>query len=180
MTTSWRTLPEDSTRAIGEEFTVRQDARALLRAASPNDARRLYAYALDRNLDRDGRLLRALKEDAALWGLWQQVLGWVHAETLAVSAAAASGDNDPGGASADGRWRYRLTRAQEAPFELVLIIELTGDGKAPGRLLARSPRHGTVDIELEPPHRGIIQMIFDHADPIGDVLGDPDRTVSMW
>lgn len=183
MTRNWNEMSDPERRAVLEDFTARREASRLARAMTSPQAvgsRELYAYARDMGADPDGAIRRALDSDAAVRARWGTVLGWVGAETFTVRAAAATDETTPGGVAAEGRWRYELRRSTEAPFEYVLIVDVAERATAPSRLQAHSAAHGTVEVALEPAHRGVIQVFLDPGDRLVDVLQDPDRDVKMW
>ena len=183
MTRQWNEMTDPERRSALEDFTARREAARLARVMTSPKAigsRELYAYARDMGADPDCAIRRALDSDAALRVRWEAVLGWVGAESFATRAAAATDETTPGGVAAEGRLRYELRRSTEAPFEYVLIVDVDDRTAAPSRLQAHSAAHGTVELALEPAHRGVIQMFLDPGDRLVKVLQDPDRDVKMW
>lgn len=183
MIQTWRDLSEDGQAEIADDFIARTRARNSMAVALTQTGishRRLYAYAKNPATDYDGAISKALRRGGRLWRDWNAILDLAGAVTLQAAAAAATSDDAPRGYAPQGSWRYELHRSPEPPHEYYLIIDLDADENPPSRFQAHSASAGMADIVLEPPFRGVIQIILEDTHPLIAVLNDPDCKVRMW
>ena len=183
MTLQWRDLSTDLKQALRSDFAERVQADALAADAESQSVihhRRIYAYAKDASSDRDGAVASALRNSARVQRDWDAILEMLGAVDIVTAAAAATSETSPQGKHPDGKWRYVLERSAQPPYEFILIIDIKENCPAPTRLQVTRDRRETVNIDLDPPHRGVIQMMFLPDDDIISALSDADRKVKMW
>lgn len=183
MPDQWHALTAEQRETVLRRTATRITAAEMLDEAQERQAISyldLYRYAQDPASDADGGLRRLLRSDLRIRREWNALLRFIGAQTLRPAVAAADDEVVPAGRSERSNWRYEVRSSPVEPFETVIIIEVDEGTPAPRRLQLESAQHGLVDVALEPPHRGVIQVMFDREDQAVAILGDRDRVVTMW
>ena len=184
MNRQWKDLDPDSRNRIQQAFNNGSLAQEWAEQVSEISLRQLFAYADNPNPGANLDIARALRRDPVTQTRYQQVLDALSADTLLVASAAASVPNTPAaGLTPDDstqRWSYRLQESSHPPHDYYLIIEVGTHSDAPTRLCASSSAAGTIDLVLDTPHRGIIQMLLEKEHPLISIMADPDRVIRMW
>ncbi len=185
MSVQWKDLTDETQAALAEALDVASQADALLEAAAAAPAsdhvtiRDLHAFLWNPNTDRDGRIQRALRDNARA----RETLDILLQESGAVTfpeIAAAYTDTIVERDYQDGRATLRLFNDPAVPDQTYLVLDIEPElGFEPQALFVFGAEPPFLFIHLPEAVDGTIQTVVDADDPLVAGLGSLDAKVKL-